>query len=280
MSYFQYKPYVPVAKRRAKAAKAVSKMMKGGQKAQPVAIEGRKIATTFWGHAWCENLEHYSDYANRLPRGKTYARNGSVIHLEIEAGKIHGMVQGSELYQVAITISPLEKSLWTRLKEASTGKITNLLDLIQGKLPKDLLQTITAPQTGLFPKPKEIQLGCSCPDGAYMCKHVAAVLYGVGNRLDKFPELFFTLRSLDMGELISSASAQSAGITADQSDILDDDLADIFGIEMETTPTAPVKSTSRKAAAKKVAKKAAKKATKKAAKKAAKKGSARKPAAG
>jgi uncharacterized Zn finger protein len=240
MAYFSYfKPYVSVAQRRASAARTVSKMMKGGQKPQPVEITGRKITETFWGNAWCDNLERYSDYENRLPRGKTYARNGSVVHLEIHAGRIEAMVQGSDLYDIEITISTLSKARWTALKQECTGKISNLLDLIQGKLPKDLLLAITNKETGIFPSPKEIELSCSCPDGAYMCKHVAAVLYGVGNRLDRFPDLFFTLRSLDIQELLTSAGTHTTGLADTGGEMGADDLADIFGIEIEGMGAAP-----------------------------------------
>ena len=78
----------------------------------PIVIAGRTIAQTFWGKAWCDNLESYSDFANRLPRGRTYVRNGSVVHLEIQPGKITALVSGSELYKVEITISALPDQHW------------------------------------------------------------------------------------------------------------------------------------------------------------------------
>src|SRR4051794_16812939 len=102
--WFQFRPYVPVAKRRAQAAREVQKRQKKGQTITPVVIEGRTIAKTFWGKAWCDNLESYSDYENRLPRGRTYVRNGSVVDLQIKQGKITALVSGSEMYEVAINI--------------------------------------------------------------------------------------------------------------------------------------------------------------------------------
>ena len=117
MSYYGWKPYVPVAKRRAKAEKEMKKLAKGGKAVDPVAIEGRKIARTFWGEAWCDHLEKFSDYENRLPRGRTYVRNGSVCHLGIEQGRIEAVVSGSELYKIEIKIDPLPQTKWKQLRD-------------------------------------------------------------------------------------------------------------------------------------------------------------------
>ena len=123
MSYYSYyPPYVPVAKRRAKAEKLAKKMMKKGEVLQPVQIEGRKIATTFWGKAWCNNLEAYSDYESRLPRGRTYARNGSVIDLKISKGTITALISGSEVYKAHIKIDPIPDQQWKTLKKESARK--------------------------------------------------------------------------------------------------------------------------------------------------------------
>ena len=239
MSWYEFKPYVSVAERRRKAEKAAKKLAGKGRAVSPVRIEGRAIATTFWGKAWCSNLESYSDYENRLPRGRTYARNGSVIDLQITGGKIEALVQGSDLYKIALHITALPAKRWEQFTKGCAGKVTNLLDLLQGRLSKEILADITAKGTGLFPAPAEIKLGCSCPDWADMCKHVAAVLYGVGARLDTKPELFFTLRGVDMQDLISAASASA---TAPVASVTDDalagaDLAEIFGVEIETAPS-------------------------------------------
>jgi uncharacterized Zn finger protein len=244
MSWYSFQPYVSVAERRRKAEKAAKKMLGKGRAVSPIRIEGRAIANTFWGKAWCANLESYSDYENRLPRGRTYVRNGSVIDLQITGGKIEALVQGSDLYKISIQIAALPAKRWTTFQNGCAGKITNLLDLLQGRLSKEILADITANGTGLFPAPKEITLGCSCPDWADMCKHVAAVLYGVGARLDTKPELFFTLRGVDMQDLITAASASAAAPAgpAVSEAIADADLAEIFGIEIETTPAAATPS--------------------------------------
>ena len=106
MSYYGFRPYVPVAKRREKALKEAQKAQKNGKALNPVHIEGRKIAKTVWGQAWCDNLESYSDYENRLPRGRTYVRSGAIIDLVIDPGKVRAQVMGSSLYRIEITVAP------------------------------------------------------------------------------------------------------------------------------------------------------------------------------
>ena len=122
MAYFAWKPYVPVAERRRKAARHVQKLAKKGETVTPVIVEGRTIARTFWGKAWCENLERYSDYENRLPRGRTYVRNGSVVDLKIARGEIAAMVSGSEIYKVKITITPASQPVWKALCKDCAGQ--------------------------------------------------------------------------------------------------------------------------------------------------------------
>jgi len=251
--YSGFAPYVPVAKRRREAEAMAKKMAKAGKKLEPVVITSRGIATTFWGVQWCENLESYSDYSNRLPRGRTYARNGSVIDLQISTGKVKALVQGSSLYKVEVTIASLAGASWSAFKKRCAGQISSLLDLLQGRLDKGVLQEITRRPEGLFPAPKEIKLSCSCPDGAYMCKHVAATLYGVGARLDGTPDLFFTLRGADMQELITAASSNAAGLAPAAGGLDAGDLSAIFGVEIESAaaPVSSRKLPARKAAAKK-----------------------------
>lgn len=248
MSWYSFRPYVSAAERRRKAEAAAKKLTaKSGRVLAPVRVAGRAIATTFWGKAWCNNLEAYSDFENRLPRGRTYARNGSVIDLQISQGQVTGLVQGSSLYKIVIKFDALPPKRWADFKKRSAGKVTNLLDLLQGRLSKDILTDLTAPDTGLFPSPKEIGLDCSCPDWADMCKHVAAVLYGVGARLDELPELFFTLRGVDVQELLTAASVsageQGAVDATAGTALAGADLAEIFGVEIESAPVvAPVKT--------------------------------------
>ncbi|HET6452161.1 MAG TPA: SWIM zinc finger family protein, partial [Spirochaetia bacterium] len=202
-------PYMSAAERRRMAAAARAEMKRRGVTLQPVVIEGRRIANTFWGRAWCDHLESFSDYVNRLPRGRTYVRNGSVLHLEIERGSISARVQGSLLYSVLVGIDPLAPRQWKKIKERCTGRIGSMLDLLKGKLSDQVMRVVTDRKDGLFPAPREIRMQCSCPDQARMCKHIAAVLYGAGARLDVRPELLFLLRGVDPDELVG-ANAEAA----------------------------------------------------------------------
>jgi len=226
---------VSVAKRRAKAHKTMAKRRKQGLPVEPVEVQGRTIARTFWGQAWCEHLEKFSDFANRLPRGRTYLRNGSVCHLEITGGLVEAMVMGSELYEVRVTIKKLARTRWRAVKARCAGGIATLLELLEGRLSDGVMAAVTDRDHGIFPLPREITLDCSCPDWAVMCKHVAAVLYGVGARLDQRPELLFLLRGVDHQELISTdASAVTAvvGKRGGRRRIAQGDLAGVFDIDL------------------------------------------------
>ena len=257
MSFYGWKPYVSVADRRKKAEKAGAKAKKAGANLSPVAASRGAIAKTFWGKAWCDNLERYSDYDSRLPRGRTYVRNGSVIDLKITEGQVLAQVMGSSLYKVAVRVSAVPDKLWKSISADCAGSIDTLVELLQGRLSKAVMERICSPNTGLFPAPKEIEFTCSCPDWAAMCKHVAAVLYGVGARLDQQPELIFALRRVDAKALITQAGAglPKSKQGKAKGKVLDDALlADVFGIEMAdvataTRPTATRhKSTAAKAA--------------------------------
>ena len=233
LSTMEWRRYVPVAERRAKARREMNKLRKKGKDVQPIEIEGRAIARSFWGRRWCEHLESFSDYANRLPRGRTYVRNGSVCHLAIRTGRIDAIVSGSELYDVTIRIDKLKAAAWKSVKSRCSGQIGSMLELLQGKLSRQVMGVVTDRQRGLFPKPGEIRFDCSCPDWASMCKHVASVLYGVGSRLDDRPESLFLLRGVDTEELIATDMTLPGEATAD--DVLADDaLGGIFGIDLDT----------------------------------------------
>ena len=239
--HYGFKPYVTVAQRRRNAQKKMDALRKKGLDIQPVVIEGREIARSFWGAAWCNHLESFSDFANRLPRGRSYVRNGSVCHLAIDKGEIEAKVSGSELYTVKIAIKTLPGKKWKVLKQRSTGKIGSLIELLQGNLSDQIMEVVTDRQNGLFPLPGEISLKCSCPDWAAMCKHVAAVLYGVGARLDAKPEMLFKLRGVDHEELIAAdarAAVTAATAGGKSKRLASRDLSDVFGIEL-TAATEP-----------------------------------------
>jgi uncharacterized Zn finger protein len=235
MGGFGWKPYVPVGKRREDARRKAEKLKKQGKSVSPVRIEGRAIAKSFWGKSWCENLERYSDYANRLPRGRTYVRNGSVIDLQIQRGEVVALVSGSRLYTIKVKISPVTDKHWTAICGDCAGSIGSLLELLQGQLSKSVMERVCRKGDGLFPAPHEIKLTCSCPDWADMCKHVAAVLYGVGARLDERPELLFTLRAVDENQLIANAGKNiplGAAPLPPGRVLVDDDMSALFGIDV------------------------------------------------
>ncbi|HTQ08189.1 MAG TPA: SWIM zinc finger family protein [Polyangiaceae bacterium] len=198
--------YVSVTERRAQAAREANARAARGEKLEPVQSTGKHVASTFWGRAWCENLERYSDYANRLPRGRAYLKNGYVVHLGVAPGKVSALVQGSSCYEVTIGVRLLDAKRWAKVVARSAGRIGSLVELLRGRLSGEVMQLVTERDQGLFPSPDEIELECSCPDKATMCKHVAAALYGIGARLDTRPELLFTLRGTDASELVATAT--------------------------------------------------------------------------
>ncbi len=243
-----FKPYVSVGARRARAARELATLQKKGRKIAPIVIEGRTIARTFWGEAWCDNLDRYSDFANRLPRGRTYVRNGSVVDLQVGPGSVTALVSGSTMYDVKVTVGPVSRARWSAICRDCSGAIDSLVELLQGRFSKGVMTRLCEEKTGLFPSPKEILFTCSCPDWASMCKHVAAVLYGIGARLDHQPELLFTLRKVNQQDLIATAGsdlAQKRKAAAGAKVLASDDLSEMFGIEMapRTTPKRAAVST-------------------------------------
>ncbi|MBV8576853.1 MAG: SWIM zinc finger family protein [Acetobacteraceae bacterium] len=216
------------------------KLARKGQDISPVRVTGRKIASTFWGTAWCDNLEGYRDFENRLPRGRTYVRNGSVLDLQISRCEVRAMVSGSSLYHVSISIDVLPNARWRSICRDCAGGIDSVIELLQGQLSKSGMERVCEPGKGLFPQPSEITFTCSCPDYAFMCKHVAAVLYGVGARLDQQPELLFTLRAVDQTELIGNfdSGLLSKAVPNAVEVLADDDISALFGLDMaDDTPS-------------------------------------------
>lgn len=246
---YGWRPYVPVHKRRAQAASYAERIAKKEKRTlTPIRIEGRAIARSFWGQAWCDHLERYCDFANRLPRGRTYVRNGSVIDLQIERGRVKALVSGSDIYHITVKIKTLAPTAWKRIQRDCASSIHSLIDLLQGRFDQGVMQRLTQPTGGLFPQPGEIDMECSCPDWAGMCKHVAAVLYGVGVRLDERPALFFTLRQVDESELLNSATSGAVSRTrrSTAKRIDADKLAAVFGIEIEDEPAEGARVTRRR----------------------------------
>jgi uncharacterized Zn finger protein len=253
---FEWRPYVSAAERRRKAARRAASLGKKGRTLSPVSASRGAIARTFWGRSWCANLESYSDYSNRLPRGRTYCRNGSVIDLQVAAGAVTAEVMGSTLYQVRMKISDVPKAHWLAIGKECSGSIDSLVELLQGRLSQPVMERICRKGAGLFPSPREIHFECSCPDWAAMCKHIAAVCYGIGARLDAQPELLFLLRNVDPKDLVAHAAAETPLLSRKSpkgAKVLDaSKLAEVFGIEMAQWDAPPGKEPgSRMKAAKK-----------------------------
>src|SRR5215210_4358833 len=227
--------YVPVAERRKQAAREMEKLRKKGHPVSPVILEGRTIARTFWGKAWCDNLESYRDYDNRLPRGRSYLRHGAVIDLQISTLEIKALVSGSSIYKVTVVIKPLAPTVWRWICEDCAGGIDSLVELLQGRFSKGVMERICRQGRGLFPTPSEIRFSCTCPDGASMCKHVAAALYGVGARLDEAPELLFQLRAVDEKDLVADLDTvlPVSNRPLDIGKVLEtEDISALFGLDM------------------------------------------------
>ncbi len=253
MNWWYYQPKPSVREQRARAAREAQRLAKkrgaASRAPAPVTIAGRSIASSFWGKAWCENLEAYRDFEYRLPRGRSYVRNGAVLDLVIDPGRIMAVVSGTQLYEVDIRIKPLPKAHWERVKTQCAGQIGSLIELLAGKLSEPVMRQVTDREHGLFPKPAQIEMTCSCPDWAKMCKHVAAVMYGVGARLDQAPELLFALRQVDHGELIEQAALVEVARGSARKTIAREDLGDVFGIEL-ARPSKPAPRRKKAAAAK------------------------------
>jgi uncharacterized Zn finger protein len=254
-NYFGWEPRKSATQRRADAARKLAEAARRGKPMSPVAITGRTIARTFWGKAWCDNLERYRDFAHRLERGRSYLRSGSVIDLQISAGRIAASVTGSSLYSIEIDIDAVEGDAWRAIRRDCAGSIGSLVDLLGGKLSEPVMARLCADRIGLFPAPKSIRFTCSCPDYAIMCKHVAAVMYGVGARLDHAPELLFLLRCVSADELLASAMTElpTARAPASKRVLAAGGLAALFGIELagsereDVVPTRKAQPTSARA---------------------------------
>jgi uncharacterized Zn finger protein len=246
MAWFQYES---TFEKKQRMERELRKRAAQGEVLTPLELSAnkRKIAGTFWGRSWCQHIESYRDYENRLPRARSYLRQGSVFNLEVEQGKIRAQVAGSTLYDVEITIKPMEEKAWAGIQQACAGQVGSLLDLLGGQLGSGVMAVISDKERGLFPSPREIRFNCSCPDYASLCKHSGAVLYGVAVKFDADPALFFRLRGVDPSELLASGADQTLSPAAEAA--LDgEDLSALFGIDFgqevgglppELSPAAP-----------------------------------------
>ena len=177
---YGFPPHVTVARSKSEARR-LARLRKAGRPVAPVVIEGRRIAKTFWGTSWCDNLERYGDFANRLPRGRSYVRNGAVVDLQVTRGLVTAQVSGSTCMTCAWPSRRCRFPGGSPSVSTCLEPLTQSIELLQGRLSDHVMSRLS---TGLFPSPGEIRFDCTCPDGAFMCKHVAAALSGVGARLE------------------------------------------------------------------------------------------------
>lgn len=207
-----------------------------GRELQPIDVKSKAIAKSFWGKAWCKNLENYADYDYRLERGRSYLRSGAILDLTIEPGIVRAFVLGGELYQIEIIFKPCSSERWQKLQAACADEVSSLLDLLSGQLSEAVMAALINPDYGLFPKARGMVLSCTCLDVARVCKHLAAVLYGIGARLDEAPELLFTLRDADMHGLVvektTSILANKDGLDSAEASAL----GELFGIDLSSKP--------------------------------------------
>ena len=237
-----YGPSLNAAEKKRRADKHAAELAKKrGAALAPVVIEGpgNAIARSPWGKAWCKNLESYAELSSRLERGRSYVRTGAVIDLAVANGRIIAAVSGTELYSASIRVAPIAKRDWIAIRGALRGKVGSVLALLSGNLG-DAMTLISRREAGLFPSPRELAFACTCPDsiGHWMCKHVAATLYGFGRRLDDDPALLFTLRHSDPADLVDSAAADlGTAETKGRWARLDGaDLSTLFGVEIAEAP--------------------------------------------
>lgn len=237
MAYWSmFPPRQTVGERRAMAERRQRELEKKGRRLDPIAPFGqRKIANTFWGRSWCDNLDRYRDFSYRIERGRSYVRSGAVIHLEVGPGRVSALVSGTGLYDVDVLITPVSPASWQALTAECAGAVGSMVELLKGQLDTEVMTRLCREGAGLFPSPHEIQFKCSCPDFASLCKHVAAALLGVGIRLDARPELLFELRRVDPKDLVTAALAHGPRATKTRRSLGEsDDLEALFGVEMDT----------------------------------------------
>lgn len=227
------------AELKAKAARSIADLKKKGRELNPIELEGTKIARTWWGKAWCDNIERYADFSNRVGRGKSYVRAGCVIDLKVSKGRIEALVQGTRKkpYEVAVGIDSLTDDNFADIMGDCDVRADSLEALAAGDFPDELKKRLLN-AGGLFPSPSQIGFSCSCPDSAYLCKHIAAAIMAVAPQLDETPLLLFELRGVDTAELVKRTVAEKLDLMLANADapserimdVGDDDLTALFGV--------------------------------------------------
>lgn len=177
----------------------------------------RRFGMTWWGRRWISALEALGAiYQNRLPRGRTYARRGAVVDLQLGPGRVTARVQGRRRrpYRVTIRIPVFEEASWRAVTEALAGRVGHAAALLEGRMPEEVDEVLEGCGVSLFPRPGELETSCSCPDWANPCKHVAAVHYVLAETFDKDPFLLPALRGREREVLLAGLRAARAGAQA------------------------------------------------------------------
>ncbi len=207
MSFYDYGYYETKAEKRRRIGEKLERLRKTDPNIAPLTIEGNTLAKSWWGKAWGKNLESYADYKSRLSRGKNYVKQGAILDLKIEEGKVNSKISGSgsKIYDCEIHIERLSDERLKKILEHCQNKISTLDALLTGDFSEELLELFQDKSYGLFPSPDEISFRCDCPDVANICKHVAATLYAIGTKFDDDPMFFFELRQIESENLIQKS---------------------------------------------------------------------------
>jgi uncharacterized Zn finger protein len=176
----------------------------------------RTFGGTWWGRAWVEAMEQRARLdPNRLPRGRTYARNGRVGKLAVAPGEVSAAVWGSRAtpYVVKVRVRVLRDEEWDRVLDAVAGRAAHTAALLDGELPPEVVADAAAAGVELLPGPGEVVPRCSCPDWAEPCKHAAAVVYLVADELDADPFALLWLRGRSRQDVLAELRRRRAGVT-------------------------------------------------------------------
>jgi uncharacterized Zn finger protein len=173
-----------------------------------------RFGLTWWGQRWIAALEALGAvYANRLPRGRTYARRGTVHDLAVAPGRVTARVAGSrpQPYRVTLQLPVFDDATWDAIVVALAGRVRHAAELLDGRMPEDVDEVLAACGVSLFPSARELATRCSCPDVANPCKHVAAVHYVLAQTFDADPFLLPALRGRDRQALLAGLRAVRSG---------------------------------------------------------------------
>ncbi len=203
---------------------------------RPIKVEGGiktksergAIGSTWWSKRWVSVLESFNMGA-RLTRGRSYARQGQVLSIDVQPGLVKAKVQGSRPrpYNVEIHLKPLSDQDWDKVTDAMADQALFAAKLLAGEMPTNIEEAFSAVQLSLFPTAaRELETDCSCPDWANPCKHIAAVYYLLAERFDEDPFLIFKLRGRTKEQIIeilrqkrvASLPAESASPSLDADD--------------------------------------------------------------